>query len=495
MPKFVFLATDVVLLLLILAIGLYIWHVRRTPQLATTWKPVFRDPAAMASLTVLAAFLLVAAVDSFHFRPQLAAAQGAAADAAQAYSTKTLSALDLALGRAMDAKEKTYSPPLAMRSFDKETVLVDGKPVREYPRLTYGGAHLADDAQRGADLAARSAAGLAGGAVVAALLWLLVAAMRARRNGLTVAGSLAQMARGESEIPWRAVLVTASLILLFAGWVIAVWPHYHVFGTDKTGNDVLYQALKSVRTAIVIGALATLATLPLAIVFGISAGYFRGWVDDLIQYLYTTLSAIPSVLLIAAAVLMIQVFIDKNPQLYETGLERADVRLFLLAIIIGVTGWATLARLLRAETLKISQLDYVQAAHAFGVSHTNVMRRHVFPNVMHIVLIIAVLDFSGIVLYEAVLSYVGVGVDPTTNSFGSMINAGRAELSRNPVVWWNLATAFAFMISMVLAANLFAGAVREAFDPRARASRVRRLPTVKKSAAAPVNTPAAAAAR
>ncbi|MEG2153343.1 MAG: ABC transporter permease [Burkholderiaceae bacterium] len=478
MPKFVFLATDVVLLLLIAAIAFYIWHVRRTPQLAATWRPVFRDPGAMASLTVLSAFLLMAAVDSIHFRPLLAAAPGAAADAAPAYSTKTLSALDLALGRAMDAKEKTYSPPLAIRSFDKESVLIEGKPERVYPRLTYGGAHLADEAERGADLAARSAAGLGAGALVCALLWLGVAAARARRNGLTVMRSAVQVARGESEIPWRAVVITASLILLFAGWAIAVWPHYHVFGTDKTGNDVLYQALKSVRTAIVIGTLATLATLPFAIVFGITAGFFRGWIDDVIQYLYTTLSAIPSVLLIAAAVLMIQVFIDKNPQMYETGLERADVRLFLLAIIIGVTGWATLARLLRAETLKISQLDYVQAAHAFGVSNANIMRRHVFPNVMHIVLIMAVLDFSGIVLYEAVLSYVGVGVDPTTNSFGSMINAGRGELSRNPVVWWNLATAFVFMIAMVLAANLFAGAVREAFDPRARAFRIRRAKPV-----------------
>ncbi len=497
MPKFVFLATDVVLVLLLAAIAFYIWHVRRTPQLAATWKPVFRDGVAMASLTVLASFLVIAAIDSVHYRPQLAAAPGAASDAATAYSTRTFSLLDAALGRAMDAKEKTYSTPLATRSFDKETMLVGDKPVREYPRLAYGGAHLKDDASEwGADVSARSVAGLAAGAFVAALVWLAVAAARARRHGLTVLASLRQVLRGESEIPWRAVLITASLMLLFAGWVVALWPHYHVFGTDRTGNDVLYQALKSVRTAIVIGSLATLATLPFAIVFGITAGYFRGWVDDVIQYLYTTLSSIPSVLLIAAAVLMIQVFIDKNPQLYETGLERADVRLFLLAVIIGVTGWATLARLLRAETLKISQLDYVQAARAFGVSHTNVMRRHVFPNVMHIVLIVAVLDFSGIVLYEAVLSYVGVGVDPTTNSFGAMINAGRNEMSRDPVVWWNLATAFAFMISMVLAANLFAGAVREAFDPRARAFRVRRakpvIPATETGLAASSTAPAAA---
>jgi peptide/nickel transport system permease protein len=90
---------------------------------------------------------------------------------------------------------------------------------------------------------------------------------------------------------------------------------------------------------------------------------------------------------------------------------------------------------------------------------------------MHIVLIVAVLDFSALVLYEAVLSYVGVGVDPTTASFGSMFNLARTEMSRDPPVWWNLLAAFIFMLALVLSANLFAGAVREAFDPRARAFR------------------------
>ena len=122
-----------------------------------------------------------------------------------------------------------------------------------------------------------------------------------------------------------------------------------MLGTDRTGNDVLYQALKSIRTAFVIGTLSTLATLPLAIALGIMAGYFSGWVDELIQYVYTVLSSIPNVLLIAACVLMMQVFIDKNPQLFETGAERADLRLLLLCVILGVTGWARLCRLLRAR--------------------------------------------------------------------------------------------------------------------------------------------------
>jgi peptide/nickel transport system permease protein len=135
----------------------------------------------------------------------------------------------------------------------------------------------------------------------------------------------------------------------------------------------------------------------------------------------------------------------------------------------------------------------VQAARAFGVSNVGIMRRHVLPNVTHIVLIVAVLDFSGLVLYEAVLSYVGVGVDPTTNSFGTMINSARNEMSRDPVVWWTLATAFGFMVALVLSLQFFASAVNEAFDPRARAFRIRRpKPAVR--ASEPAAAPAAMAA-
>src|SRR5262249_1757353 len=244
-----------------------------------------------------------------------------------------------------------------------------------------------------------SVQGLAGGAVAAGALWLLVAWLRVLRSRARVAASLHAIWHRNTDLPWRAMLMTASFIVLFAGWVAALWPFYHVFGTAQAGNDVLLQAIKSIRTAVVIGSLATLATLPFAIVFGILAGYYKGRVDDVIQYLYTTLSSIPSVLLIAAFVLMIQVFIDKSPQMFETGLERADIRLFLLAAILGITGWAGLARLLRAEALKLTELDYVQAARAFGVSDVGIMRHHILPNVMHVVLIVAVLDFSGLVLY------------------------------------------------------------------------------------------------
>ena len=138
-----------------------------------------------------------------------------------------------------------------------------------------------------------------------------------------------------------------------------------------------------------------------------------------------------------------------------------------------MTSWTGLCRLLRGETLKLRELDFVHAAQAFGVGPWRIMLRHVLPNVIHIVIITTVLGFSGLVLAEAVLSYVGVGVDPAMNSFGTMINSARLEMAREPIVWWSLAAAFVFMFVLVLSANLFADAVRDALDPRIRAQFVR----------------------
>ncbi len=150
--------------------------------------------------------------------------------------------------------------------------------------------------------------------------------------------------------------------------------------------------------------------------------------------------------------------------------------------MLGLTGRAGLCRLLRAETLKLRELDYVQAAQAFGISHSRIMARHIFPNVAHLMLIVTVLEFSSLILYEAVLSYVGVGVDPSMNSFGGMINLARNEMSRDPVVWWSFASAFGFMVTLMLAANLFADGVRDAFDPRARVYRSQRVLLKRKKA-------------
>ena len=473
MPRIVVLWTDVVLWAMVLALAVYGWRIARSPQLRATWMKVLRDPSSLCAGIVLAAFALITLADSLHFRRALPPAAGAAADAPVYYATSTESVLDLLLARPIAMRESNYSAPLATVGFTKEPVERQGEVVRDHPRLQHGGAHLADPERDWLpDVLGRTAIGVFGGLLfTAAVAWALAMALRRQQGG--VAAALRAILADRTTLPLRAALLTVGLLALLAGPVIALMGHYHVFGTDRTGNDVLVQALKSVRTAFVIGTLASLATLPLAVVLGILAGYFRGWVDELIQYLYTVLSSVPNVLLIAACVLMVQVFLDKNPEMFETGSERSDLKIFLLCVVLGLTGWATLCRLVRGETLKLRELDFVQAATAFGVSDTRIMARHIAPNVMHLVLITTVLNFSDLILYEAVLTYVGVGVDPSMSSFGGMINLSRSEMSRDPVVWWSFAAAFGFMVSLVLAANLFADGVRDAFDPRARTLRPR----------------------
>jgi peptide/nickel transport system permease protein len=463
----VILYTDALIFALLAGVLALVWFIRRQEHLRAPWAAVARRPMALGSALVLGVFVVVGLLDSLHYRERLA---GSPPDKPQ-YSVEVLSAFDAVVGKLRTRQEKTYSAPLAMQLYAKEFVERDGATVREYPRLRYGGAHLKQADAHLPDLARRALTGLAQGLAVGLLLFGLLAAWQARR--VQVSLGLWLTAWGEGRLGWPArtgVLIVAPMLVL-AGMLAHLAAGYHVFGTDKVGQDVLYITLKSIRTGLVIGTLTTLVTLPLAIGFGIAAGYFRGWVDDVIQYVYTVLNSIPGVLLIAAAVLIVQVYIESNPELFDTAAARADIRLLALCLIMGVTSWTGLARLLRGESLKLRTLDYVEAARAFGVSHARIIGRHIFPNVFHLVLIAIVLDFSGLVLAEAVLSYVGVGVDPSMYSWGNMINGARLELAREPVVWWQLGAAFAFMFTLVLAANLFADGVRDAFDPRLGARR------------------------
>lgn len=479
MIKPVILWTDaLVYVLLAVTIG-FALYVRRKEHLRAPWRRVIESSSGMVSVVVLSVFVAIGLLDSFHFRPALETKPGEP----PIYSVDVRSLLDVITERLRTRVEKTYSAPLATHSYTKETVeKPDGTQGREFVRLKYGGAHLKNpETEWSRDVALRALTGAAIAAFVWLLLELALVAILATREKKRFGAVQAELWRGEASLPWRSALVTLALILLIAGSAIALSTQYHILGTDKVGQDVFYLSLKSIRTALVIGTLTTLVMLPFAVAFGVMAGYFRGIADDVIQYVYTTLSSIPSVLLIAAAVLMTQVYIESHPEMFQTASERADLRLLFLCIILGITSWTGLCRLLRGEALKLREMDYIQAAQALGVSNSRIITRHILPNVMHIVLINVVLDFSGLVLAEAILSYVGVGVDPSMISFGTMINSARLEMAREPIVWWSLVAAFAFMFTLVLFANLFADAVRDAFDPRVAVAR-RRMPALVRPA-------------
>ena len=451
----VILWSDALVFLLIVGCVAGAWYVRQREHLLLPWRRVARNGVAMVSLLVLSLFFVVGLLDTLHYRAVLPQQN----NGEKIYAPEVLSVFDKLVAPLRLHIEKTYSAPFALTLYAKEsTTDARGNVLREYPRLQYGGAHLTDPSQRDGDVAQRARLGAFAGLLIGiALVWLVARG---------VPGRAAAKEDFNRPRTGYAAMVATLILATFIGALANLATVYHVLGTDKVGQDVLYLSLKSIRTGLIIGTVTTLVTLPLALFLGVAAGYFRGWMDDVIQYVYTVLSSIPSVLLIAAAVLMMQVTIDTHPQWFDTAASRADLRLVFLCLILGMTSWTGLCRLLRGETLKLREMEYIQAAQAFGVSSMRILARHIIPNVMHIILISLVMDFSALVLAEAVLSYVGVGVDPSMISFGTMINAARLEMGREPMVWWALASAFCFMLVLVLAANLFADAVRDAFDPR-----------------------------
>ena len=463
----VILWTDALVFLLVAVIAGFIFYARNRSHLHEPWLAVIHNRLAVASLVVLLTYVLIGLLDSFHFREALPDQAG---QQETQYSGEVISVLDKLLGSIRTQVETTYSAPFAVRAYAKETLIgEDGVQRREYPRLKYGGAHLDNpDVDRIPDIVARIGIALLQTAVMMLIILCLVTFMLARKHRESFSFILKKILAGGLHVPWRTALLTLAMVVLAIALGFNLAGYYHVLGTDKVGQDVLYQSLKSIRTGLVIGTLTTLIMLPFAVLLGMMAGYFRGWVDDVIQYLYTTLNSIPGVLLIAAAVLMLQVYMDTHQDMFETMVERADMRLLFLCIILGITSWTGLCRLLRGESLKLKELEYVQAANAFGVSRVRILMRHLLPNLVHLILIAVVIDFSGLVLAEAVLSYVGVGVDPSMISWGNMINRARLEMARDPMVWWSLLSAFIFMFTLVLAANLFSDAVRDAFDPRLR---------------------------
>lgn len=468
--KPVYLLTDILVFILIIALLGFFAYVRTKEHLVAPWRQVIRRPLAAAALVTLSAYLAVGLLDSLHYRTALDAMDNGEEIH---YSVEVISLLDTILQPIKNHTEKTYSAPLATHLYSREMIeRPDGSTLRGYPRLKFGGAHLADPQQEWTnDVLKRLLRAVIFGLISSLVVIVLCSFYQAQRRQQKQLLFLKQVINGETALPWRVIFSVVASLLILVWVIIELGIPYHLLGTDKVGSDVLYLSIKSIRTGLVIGTLTTLIMLPFAVLLGIMAGHFRGWVDDVIQYIYTTLNSIPGVLLIAAAILSVDLYISNNPDLFETVVERADLRLLFLCMILGITSWTGLCRLLRGETLKLREMDYIQAATAFGVGNMKIISRHILPNVMHIVLIAIVLDFSALVLAEAVLSYVGVGVDPSMISWGNMINGARLEMAREPVVWWSLVAAFWFMFLLVLAANLFSDAVRDAFDPRVAGGR------------------------
>ena len=289
-----FLWTDIMVWILLFSLIAWGRVISRSIQAKKQWSSIFKSHIAMISSIILLVYLLFALLDSVHF-----------------YKTKSaemVSLLDIAFEHRIKETERTYSAPFAKVEYAKSIIIENGVSKQINLPLKY----VKDETIISSSFTAFIIAGLISFFLILAhILW--------------------RKSKGWKEvIPWRSAYITLVTVIIIFTWLYVLSFDYHVLGTDKVGGDVLYQSLKSIRTGVLIGILTTLIMLPVSIILGVSAGLFGGWIDDAIQYLYTTLSSIPSVLLIAAGVLVMQVMMDGNPEWFETTEERSDLRMLFL---------------------------------------------------------------------------------------------------------------------------------------------------------------------
>jgi peptide/nickel transport system permease protein len=246
---------------------------------------------------------------------------------------------------------------------------------------------------------------------------------------------------GFQERSYSAPLATTE----FYGTQPLRYPARHLLGTDILGRDVLHLTLKGARVALLIGGFTSLIVIPIALLFGMSAGYAGGRWDAVVFFVMSTLASMPGLLLLVALIMVM----GRGP--------------LQVCVALGVTGWVGFCRLTRGETLKLRELEFVQAARALGASTPRILATHVLPNLAHLVLITFVLMFSGLVLSEAILSWLGIGID---GSWGQMIDQARDELARDPIIVWNLAAASLALFGLILSVNVLGDALRDVLDPR-----------------------------
>lgn len=239
----------------------------------------------------------------------------------------------------------------------------------------------------------------------------------------------------------------------------------HWLGTDYQGRSVFLRALAGTVPAFKVGLIAGAISVFLGVTLGVCAGFFKGKTDDIVVWIYSTFASMPTLLFILSFALLSAT----SPALKEI-LEKCGAALHIapgalaVYLAIGITGWVGLCRVVRAETMKLRNMPYVNAARIAGVSSFTIIRRHILPNIRHLTIIYFTLNFGAAVMMEVLVGYLGLGGNSGIPGWGNMIAAGQERLWRG--VWWELAASGGLMFILILALNLLGDSLRDALDPR-----------------------------
>jgi peptide/nickel transport system permease protein len=227
----------------------------------------------------------------------------------------------------------------------------------------------------------------------------------------------------------------------------------HRMGTDDLGRDVFSRVMYGARVSLVVGLCATVLALSVGVLVGLASGYFGGWIDHVLMRFTDTVAAFPSLLL---AVAITAVYDRPNQETWE--------KMAILVVALGVVGWTSMARVIRAQVLSLREQDFVAAAQALGSSHQRIMFRHILPNCLSPILVLATLSVGGNILGEAGLSFLGLGVQAPFPSWGGMLADALGHLHK---AWWMVVFPGGCIVLTVLSFNLLGDGLRDALDPRA----------------------------
>ena len=239
-------------------------------------------------------------------------------------------------------------------------------------------------------------------------------------------------------------------------------------GTTSAGKSVLLRVFHGTKIAFVVGLCGALVAATIGTTLGLVAGFFGKWVDEAVVYIYSTLASIPGLLLLLAVAFIVRqgpigsFYSQLSIGSYAIE-DFVSLGLFNIIFVIGATSWIGLCRLVRAETKKVRELEYIQAARAMGFGNTRILFKHILPNVFHLVIINFSLTFVIAIKSEVILTFLGVGVDQEP-SWGRMIAGAKSELMQG--IWWPLLASGLALFMLTLAVNYVGDALRDALDPR-----------------------------
>ena len=234
----------------------------------------------------------------------------------------------------------------------------------------------------------------------------------------------------------------------------------HFFGTDSVGRDVFFRIIYGGQISLFIGVLAVLMSISLGTVIGGVAAYYGGWVDTILMRFTEAMLAIPSLFLL----IVLAKFIGRNVGQVTIMGRTFSGSIGIVILVIGLTSWMYLARIVRANVLSLKELDYISAAKALGSSDARVFFSHLVPNTLGAIIVSATLGLAGAILTEAYVSFLGLGVQQPTSTWGNMMQQAQSFLIRG--AWWMWVFPSIFIVLIILCINLMGDGLRDAFDPR-----------------------------